>query len=286
MRDQEVLIDERSDGVGTITLNRVKSRNAQDTCMLYAVHDAFERLALDSAIKVIVLRANGPHFSAGNDLTETDEVSNLEHHETVGMWGDFAARGQEGMMGREKEIYFGISERIRAIPKPTIAAVHGKCISGGLMLVWPCDIIIASDDAQFIDNTLIMGIPGVEWFAHPIELGARKAKEMLFTGDPISAKTAWQFGMINEVVERSALDQSALQMAQKIARNDRFALKLTKEAVNTFEDARGRKAAMESAFLAHQLAHAHTRELFGIPIDPRRLDPKILAGTKYEQSED
>ncbi|MEM6497475.1 MAG: enoyl-CoA hydratase-related protein, partial [Pseudomonadota bacterium] len=136
-----------------------------------------------------------------------------------------------------------------------------------------------------IDNTLLMGIPGVEWFAHPMELGARRAKELLFSGDPISAEHAYQLGMVNRVVKVPELDRETLNMARQFAQNNSFALKLAKEAVNNFEDARGRKAAMESAFLAHQLAHAHARELFGVPIDPRRIDPKILAGTKYEQNE-
>jgi enoyl-CoA hydratase len=284
MRDTDVLYDLKEGSVAVLTLNRVNSRNAQDTQMLYAVHDAFERAAHDPAVKVIVLKANGPHFSAGNDLSEADQAQNLAEHRTLGLWGDFSAPGQEGMMGREKEIYVEVAERIRAIPKPTIAAVHGKCISGGLMLVWPCDIIVASEEAQFIDNTIVMGIPGVEWFAHPFELGSRKAKELLFSGDPISAQDGHRLGMVNHVVPKSELDAFALALANRFSANASFALKLAKEAVNQTADAMGRKAIQDSAFLAHQLAHNHARELFGLPIDPTRLDPAIVKGTKYEQS--
>ena len=71
--------------------------------------------------------------------------------------------------------------RWRDFPKPTIAMVQGKCIAGGLMLAWVCDIIIASDDASFVDPVVAMGVCGVEYFNHPYELGIRKAKELLFT---------------------------------------------------------------------------------------------------------
>ena len=282
MRDNDILYEVTRDGIAKLTLNRVDARNAQDTHFLYAIHNAFERAAQDANVKVIVLCANGPHFSAGNDLREKDEVQNLAAHKTVGMWADFSAPGQEGMMGREKEVYFGFAERIRAIPKPTIAAVHGKCISGGLLIVWPCDIIFASDDAKFQDNTLLMGIPGVEWFAHPYELGARKAKEYLFSGDWITAQEAWRLGMVNRIVDRETLEEATMRFAAQCAQNSSFALKLAKEAVNHFQDAQGRVAVQQGAFLAHQLGHSHAKEVFGKAIDPSRLDQKVLAGTKYE----
>ena len=278
----DVLYENLEGEVALITLNRPDRRNAQDTHMLYAIHAAFKRAAHDRKAKVIVLNANGPHFSAGNDLREEDEIANLAEHESVGMWSNFEAPGQEGMMAREKEVYFGFSEAIRAIPKPTLAAVHGRCVSGGLMLVWPCDIIVASEDASFIDNTLLMGIPGVEWFAHPCELGPRKAKEILFCGDAISAANAHAAGMVNHVVPVEELTEFTIAMARRVARQPGFALKLAKEAVNSFEDTMGREAAMRSAFLAHQLAHSHCKDRFGKPIDTRLIDPRLIKGTKYE----
>lgn len=79
------------------------------------------------------------------------------------------------MMAREEEIYLGMCRRWRNLPKPAIAPVQGKCIAGGLMLAGVCDLIVASDDAQFQDPVVQMGVCGVEYFAHPWELGARKA---------------------------------------------------------------------------------------------------------------
>ena len=142
-------------------------------------------------------------------------------------------------MAREKEIYIGFSERWRNIPKPTIAAVQGRCIMGGLMLIWPCDIIIASEDAEFVDHAVSFGIGGVEYFAHAWEMGARKVKEFLFTSDWMTAQEAHRLGTVNHVVPRDQLQDAALAMAAKIARKPLFALKMAKESVNAMEDVQG-----------------------------------------------
>lgn len=218
--------------VARIVLNRPETRNAQDTRLLYELNDAFDTAAQDDDVKVIVLAANGPHFSAGHDLREQNKYENMREFRTVGTWCGFTCAGAEAQMAREREIYLGFCERWRNIPKPTIAAVHGKCVAGGLMLIWPCDIIIASDDAEFCDPVVSFGIGGVEFFAHPWELGPRKAKEMLFTSDWLSAEEARQLGMVNQIVPRDRLADAALAMAAKITKKSLFALKLTKEAVN------------------------------------------------------
>jgi enoyl-CoA hydratase len=258
-----------ADRVARISLNRPEARNAQDTKLLYELNDAFDMAARDDAISVIVLAANGPHFSSGHDLREADPIGSLAKYETVGTWCGFSCEGAEGWMAREKELYQGLSERWRNIPKPTIAQVQGKCIAGGLMLVWPCDLIVASEDALFSDNTVSMGMTGVEFFGHPWELGPRKAKEMLFTSDFVTAQDAHRLGMVNQVVPAAELATFTLELASKIAAKPLFALKLTKEAVNAAEDAQGRISAMQTAFALHQLGHSHNMQVHGLPIDPR-----------------
>jgi len=260
--------------VARIVLNRPERRNAQDTKMLYELNDAFDRAAQDDAIKVIILAANGPHFSSGHDLREASSHEAMHQYRTVGTWCGFTCAGAEAQMAREKEIYIGFSERWRNIPKPTIACVQGRCVAGGLMLIWPCDVILASEDAEFCDPVVGFGIGGVEFFAHPWELGPRKAKELLFTSDWLSAEEARQIGMVNQVVPRSELETAALAMAQKIAAKSLFALKLTKEAVNAAEDAQGRVQAMQTSFALHQLAHTHWLTLHGMLIDPSGLPPE------------
>lgn len=255
--------------VARISLNRPETRNAQNSKLLYELNDAFNKAAADNDISVIILAANGPHFSSGHDLREPDPIAALKDHATVGTWCGFSCEGAEGWMAREKELYQGLSERWRNIPKPTIAQVQGKCIAGGLMLVWPCDLIVASEDAQFADNTVSMGMTGVEFFGHPWELGPRKAKEMLFTSDVVSAQEAHRLGMVNHVVPVADLAEATLELASRIATKPLFALKLAKESVNAAQDAQGRISAMQTAFALHQLGHSHNMQVHGLPIDPR-----------------
>lgn len=255
--------------VARISLNRPETRNAQNSKLLYELNDAFNKAAADNDISVIILAANGPHFSSGHDLREPDPIAALKDHATVGTWCGFSCEGAEGWMAREKELYQGLSERWRNIPKPTIAQVQGKCIAGGLMLVWPCDLIVASEDAQFADNTVSMGMTGVEFFGHPWELGPRKAKEMLFTSDVVSAQEAHRLGMVNHVVPVADLAEATLELASRIAAKPLFALKLAKESVNAAQDAQGRISAMQTAFALHQLGHSHNMQVHGLPIDPR-----------------
>ncbi|MEN9316429.1 MAG: hypothetical protein RIS35_2822 [Pseudomonadota bacterium] len=258
-------------GIARIRLNRPDRANAQDTTLLYELNDAFDRAAHDDDVRVIVLAAEGKHFSAGHDLSETDSAGAMRRYRTVGTMCGFGCAGAEAQMAREEEIYTGFSERWRNIPKPTIAAVQGKCIAGGLMLAWPCDLIVASEDASFADPVVSFGVGGVEWFHHVNEVGLRKAKEMLFTSEAISAADALQLGMVNKVVPREQLQDAALEMARKIANKSRFALKMTKLALNGVADASGRDIAMKNAFHLHQLAHTHNLKVFGMLVDPTGL---------------
>ena len=157
--------------------------------------------------------------------------------------------------GKRKH-YFGFSRRWRDIPKPSIAAVQGACIAGGLLLAWPCDLIIAADNARFSDPVVLMGIGGVEYHGHTWELGPRKAKEMLFTAKPVSALEAERRGMVNRVVPVAELDQQARELALDIATKHPHALAMAKRAVNQTLDTMGQYAALQSCFDIHQLGHA------------------------------
>ena len=274
-QSRHILREDPAENVARIVLDRPETRNAQDTELLYELNDALDAAAQDDRVKVIIIAANGPHFSSGHDLRETNHLDHMREHATVGTWAEFGAKGAEGVMAREAELYLGLCERWRAIPKPTIAQVHGKCIAGGLMLVWPCDLVVASDDAMFQDNTITMGMCGVEYFAHPWELGIRKAKEHLFTADWIDAEEAWRLGMVNRVVPRGDLERATLELASKIAAKSLFALKLIKQSVNAAQDAQGRAQAFQQAFALHQLGHSHNFQVHGMAIDPTGLAPTL-----------
>ena len=251
--------------IARITLNRVDVRNAQDKTMLYELNNAFDQAAQDDEVKVIVLDANGPHFSSGHDLA--DQTS-MEEFQPVSNWGGFGKAGAEGYQSQEEEIYLGLCWRWRNLPKPTIAQVHGKVIAGGLMLIWVCDLIIASDDATFSDPVVAFGVNGVEYFAHPWELGPRKAKELLFTGDKITADEAKALGMLNHVVPRDALHDFTQTLARRIAIRPSMGLRLAKQSVNQAQDAQGFSSALQSAMSLQQLGHANNQIVHGRLVDP------------------
>jgi len=257
--------DKQASGVARIVLNRPDARNAQDKRMLYELNAAFDLAGRDDEVKVIVLAANGPHFSSGHDLRDRESLSEFDQ---VTNWGGYDKPGQEGHQAFEEELYLGLCWRWRNLPKPTIAEVQGKVIAAGLMLVWVCDIIIASDDATFSDPVVAFGVNGVEYFGHPWEFGVRKAKELLFTGGMMSAAEAKSCGMVNHVVAREELTPFSMQMAERIAQRPSMGLRLAKQSVNQAQDAQGIWTALQSAMSLQQLGHANARIVHGVPVDP------------------
>lgn len=247
----DLILYDLADGVATITLNRAERRNAQNPEMLDALNDAWERAAEDDAARVILLRAEGPHFSAGHDVSMKDRKPepkmSAERMQTHGLLG---------LYEWETKRYLGYSRRWRDIPKPSIAAVQGACIAGGLMLVWPCDLIVAADNARFSDPVVLMGIGGVEYHGHTWEFGPRKAKELLFMASSITAEEARELGMVNQVFPATELDQKAREMALRIAGMHPHALAMAKRVVNQTLDIQGQYAALQSCFDIHQLGHA------------------------------
>ena len=251
-----------SDGVAVVTMNRPRYRNAQNSVMTYALDSAFARAVEDDEVKVIVLAGSGKHFSAGHDLGTPGRDHHVHYENRAAMWWDHVDRaGGDQRFAREMEVYLGMCRRWRDIPKPMIAMVQGACIAGGLMLSWVCDLIVASNDAFFSDPVVKMGIPGVEYFAHPWMLGPRFAKEILYTGDRFTAQRAYEVGMVNRVVPRGDLERATFELASRIATMPRFGLALTKKAVNQCEDQMGMRNGIDSVFGLHHFAHAHNAEV-------------------------
>lgn len=259
--DDVVRYEVRDGCVAVVTMNRPDYRNAQNSAMTYALDAAFRRAVDDNDVKVIVLAGEGKHFSAGHDIgTPGRDVDAYFDNQAVLWWDHTDKEGGDQRYARESEVYLGMCRRWREIPKPMVASVQGACIAGGLMLAWIADLIVASDDAFFADPVVRMGIPGVEYFAHPWILGPRAAKEVLFTGERFDAQQAREWGMLNRVVPRDELDSSTMELAGKIATMPRFGLALTKKAVNQAEDQMGMRTGMDSVFGLHHFAHAHNGE--------------------------
>jgi enoyl-CoA hydratase len=252
-----------ADGIATVTMSRTEFNNAQNSQMTYALDAAFRRAVDDDTVKVIVLRGDGKHFSAGHDIGTPGRDINKPFDRAHLWWDHTNKPGGEYLYVREQEVYLNMCRRWRDLPKPTIAMVQGACVAGGLMLAWVCDLIVASDDAFFQDPVVRMGIPGVEYFAHPYELNPRIAKEFLMTGDRMGAERAYQMGMVNRVVPRAQLEAETYALAARISKQPRMGLALTKQAVNHVEDLQGKRTAMDAVFAWHHFAHAHNELLSG-----------------------
>ena len=252
---------ERHGPLAVVTMDRPEYRNAQNSTMTYALDDAFYQAAEDERVKVIILEGAGDHFSAGHDIGTPERDADRSFDRRAGLWWDHVDRtGGERRFARESEVYLGMCRRWRELPKPMIASIQGACIAGGLMLAWVCDLIVASDDAFFADPVVRMGIPGVEYFAHPWVMPPRIAKEFLYTGDRMTAQRAYELGWVNRVVPREALQEETRRLSNKIAEMPGFGLALTKKAVNQAEDLQGLHAGMDSVFGLHHFAHAHNAE--------------------------
>ncbi|GIM92098.1 enoyl-CoA hydratase [Paractinoplanes toevensis] len=266
---------ERRGPLAVVTMNRPRYRNAQNSAMTYALDDAFTRAVDDDEVRVIVLAGAGDHFSAGHDIGTPERDADTEFPRRAAIWWDHTGRaGADRRYAREVEVYLSMCRRWREIPKPSIAMVQGACIAGGLMLAWVCDLIVAAEDAFFADPVLRMGIPGVEYFAHPWALGPRFAREVLFTGDRFGARRAYEIGMVNRVVPRAELESAGFALAERVAAMPPFGLALAKRALNQCEDLMGMRAGMDAVFGLHHVAHAHNAEVTGNPL--AGLDPAAM----------
>jgi enoyl-CoA hydratase len=256
--EKDLVLYEKRGTTALVTMNRPQFRNAQNIRMTYELDAAFTKAVNDDEVKVIVLAGAGKHFSAGHDIgTPGRDIHKPFQRVATNFWEHSDKPGVENYYVREQEAYLGMCRRWRETPKPTIAMVQGACIAGGLMLAWTCDLILASDDAFFADPVVKMGIPGVEYFAHAHVMNPRQAKEFLFLGEKISAQRAHEIGMINRVIPAAELEKETLAIAERIGAMPRFALALTKKAINQAEDRMGLRETMDATYALHHLAHAH-----------------------------
>jgi enoyl-CoA hydratase len=244
--------------VATVTMNRPKYHNAQNSQMTYALDAAFRRAVDDDNVRVIILAGAGKHFSAGHDIGTPGRDVTKSWDRQMLVPDHTNKPGAEFLYTREHEVYIGMCRRWRDVPKPTIAAVQGACIAGGLMLAWVCDFIVATDDAFFQDPVNRMGIPGVEYFAHGFELPPRIAKEFIMLGERMSAERAYSFGMVNRLSTRERLVADVRAMADELANRPRLGNWLTKQALNHVEDLRGKRTATDAHFHMHHFAHAQS----------------------------
>ena len=247
--------------IARIMLNRPEARNAQNRGLLVELHDAMLKAEADDTVRVVILGGMGPMFSAGHDMGSKVSVEEMSpgpgQHPTMAINGG-TREGTEKLMLQEWHYYFENTRRWRNLRKITVAQVHGDVYAAGLMLMWACDLIVAADDVTFADGVgTRLGMCGVEYFAHPWELGPRKAKELLLTGDSLSVDEAHALGMVSKVFPEAELGDRTLDFARRIAKLPTMAALLIKESVNQSVDNMGFYNALNACFTLHELNHAH-----------------------------
>ncbi len=251
--------------IARITLDRPRTRNAQNRGLLVELGDAFLRAEADDTVRVVILCGAGPMFSSGHDMGSREAIAERQpgpdQHPSVTVNGG-GRLGAEGRMLQEWHYFFENTRRWRNLRKITIASVQGAVYAAGLMLMWACDLIVAADDVSFADVVgTRLGMCGVEYFAHPWEFGPRKAKELLLTGDSISVDEACRLGMVSKVFGVDSLEDETLAFARRIAQTNTMAALLIKESVNQSVDHMGFYNALNACFTIHQVNHAHWAEI-------------------------
>jgi len=210
--DQPILLEERSDGLATLTLNRPGKFNALSEELLTALQAALEAIGADPGIRVVVLAANGRAFCAGHDLKQ------------------MRARPEEDYYRRLFAQCSRMMLTLRNIPQPVIAKVQGIATAAGCQLVAACDLAIASEESRFatsgIDVGLFCSTPSV---ALARNVSHKRAFEMLITGGFIDAATAADYGLINRAVPAEALDQAVRELADRILAKAPIAVRTGKE---------------------------------------------------------
>jgi enoyl-CoA hydratase len=243
----EVLYDVEGH-VATITMNRPEAANAQNTRLIDGIDAFLDRADADDDVRVVILAGSGKHFSSGHDLKAL--VGDAEPDEWVRL-----RETPEGKFRHEQVMYFDRCKRLHDFRKPTIAAVQGSCVAAGLMLACMCDLIVAADSAVFSNPVLRMTGAGVELLVEPWELGIRKAKEFLWTGEKLDAQEAWRLGLVNRVVPAADLMDRTRELAERVALVPPATAQVMKDSINHTADLMGQQDSWKYHFMAHHWMH-------------------------------
>jgi enoyl-CoA hydratase/carnithine racemase len=209
---QQYLLVETAEGVATVTLNRPEKRNALSFEVMRELTAALETIGADRSLKAVILRGVGPVFSSGHDLREMLERS----------IGDYRLAFDTCVR---------LMETVQAIPQPVIAEVAGMATAAGCQLVATCDLVVASERASFATPGVKIGLfCTTPMVALTRAIGRKRAMEMLLTGEPVDARTAAEWGLVNHVVPPEELGAATLALARRIASSAGFVVGLGKAA--------------------------------------------------------
>jgi enoyl-CoA hydratase/carnithine racemase len=213
-----ILLREDVGGVAVLTLNQPQTRNSLSEEMLETLGDAFTAIAHDKSVRVVVLAANGPAFSAGHDLKE------LTRHRSDDDRG-------RAYFKHIMNTCSAMMQQIVTLPQPVIAAVQAIATAAGCQLVASCDLAVASRDAKFATPGVNLGLfCSTPMVALSRNVSRKHAMEMLLSGEVITAEHAERIGLVNVVVAPGSEREEALKLARKIASKSTLTVKIGKEA--------------------------------------------------------
>ena len=256
----EAILYEKHGAVAKVITNRPRYKNAQSRVMIEEMDHAFAAAVADEDVRVIVLAAAGDTFSSGHDIGTAEERADMRRRPFP--------KGVRGEYALSRHLFLDTTLRWRDLDKPTIAQVQGMCIFGGWMFAAAMDLIVAADDARFLPALM-------QYFSIPWDLPIRKAKEAMFRSRFIGAEEACRLGFVNQVVLRERLEAETMALANEIAENDPFTLRMLKWAANSAQDAMGFTNSIRNAH-SHYMVHgldSYTRD----KLDGKGF-PKVMPG--------
>ena len=261
--DYKTVLYEKHDRIAKVILNRPRYKNAQSRLLLEEMDSAFTDANADDNVRAIILSGAGDNFCSGHDLGTPEEKEDQARRPFP--------KGMRGEYMRSRQMFLDNTLRWRDLDKPTIAQVHGLCIFGGWMFAAAMDLVVASDDAKFLPALL-------QYFSIPWDMPPRKAKEILFQSRFVSAEEAQNLGFVNMVVPRANLEEETMALANEIAENDPFTLRMLKWAANSAQDAMGFSNSIRNAH-SHYMVHGlgtYTKD----KLDGKGF-PKVMPGVAH-----
>jgi enoyl-CoA hydratase/carnithine racemase len=212
MNNTSTLLAESREGVLRLALNRPEKRNALSRDMLEALNSILSRTAQDRSVRIVVLSAHGPVFSAGHDLSEMQRGSEADYHSLFSLCSR-------------------VMQEFRRLPQPVIARVHGTATAAGCQLVAACDIVIAAHEATFATPGVKIGLFCTTPMVPLVRaIPPKPALEMLLTGKPITAQRAYELGLVNRVVPADQLDAAVDECVAAILASSPLTVRLGKQA--------------------------------------------------------